>query len=392
MIRNIGNKSIIKLYLAKGLSSGANILVIPFILKILGPYDWTQLIVYQSVAVILVPLINLDWLKNGPIKLMKGEQSECILEQSIVEKSLSFIIIVVLTVLVYSLFFGNELLFLLGFFYTLSSALSNEWHYVYHGKFTKLIFKESLPRFIVNFIPLLFIHSINALKMYFVLSIIASLTTFTFVGIKLRVSKILEIEVNKNRLHYLLSQIGNYSVLFSPIPLMNVFKFPNLFTFIFYDKIFRFIMTFLLPISQQLHFEIASGKEIEKVIKIWRSRYLFFATAIIFSYYLFLKIYIVISDVTSSLYSTLIMGIVFLISILITFANRLIEEFFLLSLLDQSKLTRMNLRNMLNFFLLITIAIQFRSVIVMQLALIAMESLRMLYMLKVLKKIEMKNP
>ena len=372
---------------AKILGTISVLIQIPTILRICGVEIWLNIATIQSIAVILSPIIQMHWAKFGGVTLLqntKNNQNRIIL-QSVASRltSLGIINFIALCLLQSILLNGDKLLLCAAFLYASSMSLSNEWFYLAKSNFRSFFVKETMPRFLFTLVPLLFIETKNQLALFFLVLTLVNLVTCAVIIRKIRwhdATPIIDQHTVLDKAKFTILQFLVFSVLFSPVPLVNFVGFDQKFQFTILERFFRLFMTVLTPITQLAHSQILASKNLLSISRYWYTKNKLLCLSISLLYLPSLMFYLMVTETSSFLSYNRMLIFLFGILVVVTFAERIIEEVFILNLLEMRLINRIQVLNFIYLILSFTISAYLGSSMLLVVALILSELWRSFYM------------
>lgn len=381
-------------FLTKFTNAIIAVILIPLIIKVSGSQLWMQIATLQTLGVIFSPLIQLHWMKFGGLTLIdtNNKNQKNTIWQSIITRLIAFVLICSTGSILVMKYYNEKDSFLLfgSFCYTCSLALSNDWFYLAKGDFKSLFYKESLPRFLLAICPIYFIRDTNELSIFFYALVALNILTL-FIILNMNIAQ-RDVALQKKymlnaKIRYTILQFINYSILFSPVPLVTYFKISNAFQFILMERFFRLFMTALLPISQIAHTQFLNTRSSLEISRKWAKITTLMQIIIIFVYMPTLIIFASLTNSSQSLITNPYLIVFFGILIVVTFTNRITEEKFVLLLRNIQYVNKMQSLNLLFLFLLLPACILVGRSLSFVIALIVAELFRSLYMRRKLKEI-----
>jgi hypothetical protein len=380
------------LFISRALSSVGAIFLIPVALQIYGEEGWLTIATLQSLAVMLSPLVQMHWSKFGGLTILENDIANvgAIIIKSIVTRLISLTIIVAAAVIILSFRTDGQEFYLLAcsFFAAGSLGLTNEWYYLARKDFKGLLLKESVPRFILSTMPLLFLHSVKELTIYFllcgtgnVLTSFAILRRFEFSAF----STISDPYTFYEKAKFTAFQFIGFLILFSPVPIVNFFNFAGKFEFTLLERFFRMTMNALLPITQIAHSQILSGENKFSLSRKWYQIGNRLSKVISVAYFPALMAFLYLTNSMHTISGSFPLTILFLILIICTFRNRFLEEIFVLNLKNITLINRMQLLNSGVLIALMALSIVSRNSFAICGSLIATECARTIFMERKIK-------
>ena len=378
------NKSSSKfLFGVKILSAVTSFILIPIVLKICGPELWMQVATLQTIAIILSPLIRLHWSKFGGLTLSQNQEvnHKRIILHSILSRLIVLILVNIIAIYLLYVYFNSENSGLLysAFFFASTAALSNEWYFLAKSDFRGFLLMESIPRFVCTCAPVAFIQTVNQLTILFVSLAFVNIGTSLIILKNFKSNSTVSViheHSNKEKSKFIALQFLAFAILFSPVPIVNLFNFHDKFEFTIMERFFRLFMTAILPISQLAHSQILNAKNMLRVSREWYRKSKLLAIGILVLYFPSSFLFLLITSETELVVSRRLMFSLFGILILITFTNRIIEELFVLNLNRMALINSMQGFNILLLLSSFTFSIILRSSNALLIALILAELAR----------------
>lgn len=238
---------------------------------------------------------------------------------------------------------------------------------------------ESIPRFVCTCAPVAFIQTVNQLTILFVALAFVNIGTSLIILKNFKSNSTVSViheHSNKEKSKFIALQFLAFAILFSPVPIVNLFNFHDKFEFTIMERFFRLFMTAILPISQLAHSQILNAKNMLRVSREWYRKSKLLAIGILVLYFPSSFLFLLITSETELVVSRRLMFSLFGILILITFTNRIIEELFVLNLNRMALINSMQGFNILLLLSSFTFSIIFRSSNALLMALILAELAR----------------
>jgi len=375
------------LFASKLLRAISTVILIPTILRLCGAEVWLQIATIQSIAVMVSPIIQMHWTRFGGATLLQNtpnNQNRVIL-QSITSRLTSFALInfIALCLLQSISKDGNKVLLCAAFIYASSMSLSNEWFYLAKSNFKNFFANEALPRFIFTSIPLVFIETENQLVLFFLILTLVNMMTWVIIIRKIwwHDSTPLIDQYNfLDKVKFTLLEFLVFTVLFSPVPLVNLVGFDQKFQFTILEKFFRLFMTAIMPITQLARSQILSSKNLVRISRYWYSQSKLLCMSILVLYLPCILLFLMVTETTIHLKFNWILILLFGFLAMVTFAEGIIEEIFILNLLDMRLINKIQLINFFYLVLSFLISAYFKNCTLLVLTLILSELLRSFYM------------
>ena len=360
---------------------------IPTILRICGVEIWLQIATIQSIAVILSPIIQMHWAKFGGVTLLQNTENNQnrIVLQSISSRLISLALMNFMALSLVLSIFKNEDVFLLlaVFFYASSLSLTNEWFYLAKSNFRSFFARETLPRFLFTSFPLIFIETKTQLVYFFLVLALVNLITCTVIIGKIQsddATPLVDHYTVMEKVKFTILQFLLFLVLFSPVPLVNFAGFDQKFQFTILERFFRLFMTAVTPITQIAHSQILSSRNLLGISRYWYRKNKLLCIGICGLYLPSLIFYLTFTETTSFLWFNKMLILLFGLLVVVTFAERIIEEIFVLNSLDIRLINKIQIFNLFYLSFSFTISAYNRNSMLLVVALILSELCRFFYM------------
>ena len=139
-------------------------------------------------------------------------------------------------------------------------------------------------------------------------------------------------------------------------------------------------MTVLTPITQLAHSHILSSKNLLSISRYWYTKNKLLCLSISLLYLPSLMFYLMVTETSSFLSYNRMLIFLFGILVVVTFAERIIEEVFILNLLEMRLINRIQVLNFIYLILSFTISAYLGSSMLLVVVLILSELWRSFYM------------
>lgn len=376
-------------YLIAGkiLASISVLIQIPKILQICDTALWLHIATLQAIAVILSPIVQMHWAKFGGITLLQNTRNnqKKIILQSVVARLASLTLLNIIALCLVHLFIENDdkWLFFGAFFYASSMSLSNEWYYLAKSNFRSFFLKETAPRFLSTSILLLFIDNRNHLIPFFFALTLVNLITCAVIIEKRQCDNstgLIDQYSIIEKVKFTFLQFLTFLVLFSPVPLVNIYNLDEKFHFTILEKFFRLIMTALIPISQLARSQIITSDDLYSISRYWYNKNRMLSLGISVLYLPSLIVYLWITGTMLLLTENRLLIFLFGLLVVITSIERVIEEIFVLNILDIRQINTIQVMNLIYLLLSFTFSVRLGRSMLLVVCLILSELCRCLYM------------
>ena len=266
---------IILIYINKFLYSIPAIATTPIFLNILGKDFWTSLVSAQIIGGMFAVLIEANWRTIGIRELTKTSKFNLIrvTSKNITQRiSLFLITLPLLMILSMTLPSSDKLLIFLSSVASASLSLSIDSFFVSRNNFSYIYWIEPLSKLFINLFPLFYVSSHTEMKYYFAVVILSNMLVPISI---LKGSKNYNFQKSDLKLEfriykYSVSKLLATSYTIFPIPIMLYFNLNNLFIYAATDKLYRYVMTFYLPLiqyaQQRIHNQIVYVAQWTKIV------------------------------------------------------------------------------------------------------------------------------
>jgi hypothetical protein len=256
-INKSGLLSLAPLFVSRFLYAIPALISLPFLIKTVGSESWTTFVVAQVIGGGFGIFVEAQWKNTGIKKVVKAstESVSALVSSEFIKKTALLLITVVPMIVIIRVLIGNlSLDILLAAFSTSTASLSMELSLTSRKKFSTKLWVEPILRVVICVVGMYFFNGRDSVIHFFLLMIVGNfllpLVTISPAVDFFGLIKLARFE--RNDLTYAIGRVVASSYTILPLVILSKLNIANLFTYALIDRLFRFTMTFYIPIFQLL--------------------------------------------------------------------------------------------------------------------------------------------
>lgn len=256
-IKKLGLLSLTPLFVSRFLYAIPALISLPFLIKTVGSETWTTFAVAQVIGGGFGIFVEAQWKNTGIKKVVKAsrESLRTLVWSEFIKKIILLLITVVPMIVITKVMIGDMSIdLLLAAFSTSTASLSMELSLTSRKKFSTKLWVEPILRITICIVGMYLFNERDSVTYFFILTIGGNLLLplITVSSTRDILGHIKLTRFEKNDLTYAIGRVLSASYTILPLVILSKLSIANLFVYALIDRLFRFAMTFYLPIFQLL--------------------------------------------------------------------------------------------------------------------------------------------
>ena len=256
-INKFGLLNLVPLFVSRFLYAVPALISLPFLIKTVGSESWTTFAVAQVIGGGFGIFVEAQWKNTGIKKVVKAsrESLRTLVWSEFIKKFILLLITVVPMIVITRVMIDDVTIdLLLAAFSTSTASLSMELSLTSRKKFSIRLWIEPFLRIVICIVGMYLFNERDSVTYFFILTIggnlILPLITISWSRDFLGLINLTRFK--KNDLTYAIGRVLSASYTILPLVILSKLSIANLFVYALIDRLFRFTMTFYLPIFQLL--------------------------------------------------------------------------------------------------------------------------------------------